>query len=240
MISTEYLAMSAPLVEEKNHSGSPIIYFALSMLLLLLMSLRANAATLTLNVVDDVEKPVNQTVVALIPKSIQNYHAQTTAIMDQRNNTFVPGVLAVRVNTLVYFPNSDNIRHHVYSFSPAKRFELRLYHGMTAEPVLFDKPGQVILGCNIHDSMLGYIYVLETDMFAISNAEGIARISDIPAGEYELYIQHPLLDSSYPLPQETLVLSDNSNITKSIRLPHLLPDPRALLGGGELETLFKR
>ena len=77
------------------------------------------------------------------------------AVMDQINKTFVPYILPVQRGTTVRFPNSDPINHHVYSFSPSKRFELRLHHqGDAAQEVLFDKPGLVTLGCNIHDWML--------------------------------------------------------------------------------------
>jgi plastocyanin len=198
------------------------------------------AATVKVNVHDATEKAVDQAVVALVPKKLPDYAGQPTAIMDQRNNTFVPGVLAVRVNTLVHFPNSDDIRHHVYSFSPAKRFELRLYHGLTADPVLFDKPGQVILGCNIHDSMLGYIYVLETAWFGVTDQQGVAIIEDVPSGEYQLQTYHPRLDPNQPDLAETLSLSDQQIIQKTVRLPSLLPDPRSLSTENELESLFKR
>lgn len=85
-------------------------------------------------------------------------------------------MLPVYVGTRVTFPNRDNIRHHVYSFSSAKKFELPLYIGTPAAPVVFDKPGVVALGCNIHDWMLAYIYVLTTPHFAKTAADGKARL----------------------------------------------------------------
>ena len=100
-------------------------------------------------------------------------------------------MLAVRTGTSVSFPNSDDIRHQVYSFSPAKRFELRLYQGTPSEPVLFDKPGLVVLGCNIHDWMLGYIYVTDDPWFAVSDEHGRAAIADLPAGRYAVTLWHP-------------------------------------------------
>ena len=99
----------------------------------------------------------------------------------------------VVVGTAVTFPNRDNIRHHVYSFSPAKRFELPLYSGTPAAPVVFDKPGAVVLGCNIHDWMLGYVYVLPTPYFARTGEDGKGRIGDVPAGAYEARVWHPRL-----------------------------------------------
>lgn len=164
--------------------------------LALLISLPVFSAQLNMTVKDIEGKSIKDAVVALIPIQAVDFQKAPTAIMDQREKMFVPKVLAIRVNTLVSFPNSDDIRHHVYSFSPAKKFELRLYHGLTAEPVLFDKPGTVVLGCNIHDSMVAYIYVVETDFFAVSDAQGLLEIN-APAGKYRLQIYHPQLSEDY-------------------------------------------
>lgn len=114
-----------------------------------------------------------------------------TAVVDQIDKTFVPHVLAVEVGTRVSFPNSDAIRHHVYSFSDAKSFELPLYEGVPAEPVLFDRPGVVALGCNIHDQMSAYIFVSETPFTAISGTDGIARVTDLPPGTHVVEVWHP-------------------------------------------------
>ncbi|MDP3847408.1 MAG: methylamine utilization protein [Pseudomonas sp.] len=115
------------------------------------------------------------------------------AVMDQVQKQFLPRVLAVRSGTRVSFPNRDDIRHQVYSFSPAKRFELRLYKGTPSEPVLFDKPGLVVLGCNIHDWMLGYIYVTDDPWFAVSDATGQLDFKQLPPGHYRVTVWHPQL-----------------------------------------------
>lgn len=113
------------------------------------------------------------------------------AIVDQIDKTFVPHALAVEVGTLVNFPNSDDIRHHVYSFSEAKSFELPLYKGMPAEPVLFDRAGVAVLGCNIHDAMRAYIYIADSPYFAVSGEDGVARIAELPPGDYKVQVWHP-------------------------------------------------
>lgn len=209
---------------------------------LFLWATNAQAAKLTLSFNDETNQAISQAVAVLTP-----LHASTasnlkpTAIMDQRNNNFVPGVLVVQANTLVYFPNGDNIRHHVYSFSSTKRFELRLYHGITAEPVLFDKPGLVVLGCNIHDSMLGYIYVVDSQYYGVADTEGSVVIDNIPEGEYQLQIQHPRWDPDTPaISMEKLIFTDQRQIIKTIQMPGLLPDPRTTSGVNELDNLFKR
>lgn len=124
-----------------------------------------------------------------------------TAVMDQRDSTFVPGVLPVQVGTAVSFPNSDQVQHQVYSFSTPKPFELPLYAGTPRAPILFDQPGVVVVGCNIHDWMIGYIVVLDTPYFGKSGAEGTVRVS-APPGRYTLRVWHPRLDAPVERPIE--------------------------------------
>lgn len=200
-----------------------------------LLSLAPAAATLNLDFVDETGKPVANTVVALIPALKPNFADKAKAIMDQRHNMFTPGVLAVRVNTLVYFPNGDNVRHHVYSFSPAKRFELRLYHGMTADPVLFDQPGQVVLGCNIHDSMVGYIYVVDSEYFGVDNTNGQLSLSSLPAGNYRLQVQNPKLLTAYP--EQKITLTADQELNKKIVLSGFVEDKKE--DTDSLDSLFK-
>ena len=195
----------------------------------------AQAARLELSLVDDQGKPLDSVVAALIPANKPNFADKAKGVMDQRNNQFTPGVLAVRVNTLVYFPNSDDVRHHVYSFSPAKRFELRLYHGLTAEPVLFDKPGLVVLGCNIHDSMVGYIYVVESEFFAVTANSGQLGINNVPAGDYRLQIQYPKL--AQPYPEQKISLTNDQIFHKKIMLSGFVAEEKA--DPDSLDSLFK-
>ena len=116
--------------------------------------------------------------------------AAPRAEMNQVNKTFVPAVLPIVAGTRVYFPNSDQIQHHVYSFSRTKSFELPLYRGEEAPPVTFDKPGVVKLGCNIHDWMSANILVLPSPHFAATDAEGRYTIRELPPGDYSLIAWH--------------------------------------------------
>jgi len=115
-------------------------------------------------------------------------------VVDQVDKEFVPKVMPVLVGTSVTFPNHDNVRHQVYSFSPAKHFELPLYAGVPGQPVRFDKPGVVVLGCNIHDWMVGYIYVSESPWFAKTGADGKALIAYLPPRAYVVRVWHPQMD----------------------------------------------
>jgi len=114
------------------------------------------------------------------------------ATMDQIEKTFVPGLLPIVVGTRVRFPNHDQIQHHVYSFSRTKTFELPLYKGEDAPPVLFDKLGVVKVGCNIHDWMSGIILVLPSPYFAQTDAEGQFALVGLPPGNYSVVAWHEL------------------------------------------------
>ncbi|QHJ12200.1 hypothetical protein FX988_02451 [Paraglaciecola mesophila] len=126
-------------------------------------------------VVDQKGNPVANAVVSAKGEP-KNQTAQM-AVMDQINSQFSPHVLVVQKNQSVRFPNSDNIRHHIYSFSQPKPFEIRLYKGEGSNPVTFEKPGVVVLGCNIHDQMLGYIYISEHEITALTDENGVATLS---------------------------------------------------------------
>ena len=117
-------------------------------------------------------------------------------VIDQRDKQFVPYVTALQVGTPVLFPNSDNIRHHVYSFSSAKKFELPLYSGVPAQPVVFDKVGFVTLGCNIHDWMIAYVAVLPTPYFQVTGNDGSFDIQNVPPGTYTVTAWHELYGTS--------------------------------------------
>jgi plastocyanin len=116
--------------------------------------------------------------------------AAPTAVMNQIDRMFVPGVLPVVAGTRVHFPNKDQIQHHVYSFSRTKTFELPLYRGTEAPPVVFDAPGVVRLGCNIHDWMSAVILVVPTPHFAVTDDAGRYALRGLPAGEYSLIAWH--------------------------------------------------
>jgi len=156
----------------------------------------AHSAELRVLVKDRNGRNIGDAVVLAVPADPRNaQHAKPPQdAVDQVDKQFVPYVKAVFVGSTVRFPNSDNIRHQVYSFSPVKKFELPLYAGTNAPPVIFDKPGVVVLGCNIHDWMIGYIYVADTPFFAKTGPLGTASITDLPPGEYRVRIWHPSMD----------------------------------------------
>ncbi|MEK7408961.1 MAG: carboxypeptidase regulatory-like domain-containing protein [Acidobacteriota bacterium] len=113
-----------------------------------------------------------------------------TVILDQVNLTFVPRVLPVLAGTTVGFPNSDEVRHNVFSPSPPKRFNLGTYPRGVSRAVTFDKPGEVALLCNVHAEMSAYVIVVETPYFAVSRKDGSFEIKDVPPGKYTLKTWH--------------------------------------------------
>jgi plastocyanin len=147
----------------------------------------AMASAVQVEVVDQSGTPVPDAVITAVPSSGKlPPRGQGKAIIDQIHRQFVPLVSVIQTGTLVTFPNKDNIEHDVYSFSPAKTFELNLYSGVAAKPVEFDKPGLVILGCNIHDKMIAYVQVVDTPYFSKTDAMGHANLSDLPTDSYDI------------------------------------------------------
>jgi len=153
--------------------------------LLLAASALAQTAEIAARIVDESGRPVADAVVVAVPSdgSLRPPSRPREGVVDQVNKEFTPKVTAILVGTSVSFPNNDNVRHQVYSFSPAKRFELPLYAGEPAQPVVFDKPGVVVLGCNIHDWMVGYVYVSDSPYFAKTDRDGKALIVELPPRE---------------------------------------------------------
>ena len=173
--------------------AAPLLFFLFTVLA---RAGTAAAATVEVTVTDDKGNPLADAVVYAMPKVRPAAQpARREAAIEQKNKTFIPLVTVIQVGTLVNFPNHDTVRHHVYSFSPARPFELKLYVGTPASPILFDKPGEVVLGCNIHDNMIAYVYVVDTPWFAKTDAAGHASLADVPAGDYDLQVWHFALAS---------------------------------------------
>ena len=126
-------------------------------------------------------------------------HAATHVTIEQRGAEFIPYLTVVQTGTSIDFPNNDTTRHHVYSFSAPKRFEIKLYVGKPSKPVLFDQPGEVVIGCNIHDWMEAHVLVVDSPWFAKSGADGRVDIANVPPGRYRLRLWHPLQKAAAPL-----------------------------------------
>src|SRR5262249_19731637 len=153
----------------------------------------ASAATITISVQVPDGHPLSGAVVTIRPLEGQPRPATPVrAIMDQVNRAFDPDLLIVPVGSSVEFPNSDSVSHQIYSFSPAKRFQLPLYRGNPNPPVRFDQPGVVTLGCNIHDEMFAYVVVTDAPWFGRTEASG-SWSTDVPRGRYRVVIWHPRL-----------------------------------------------
>ena len=169
--------------------------------LLLLAAARPGAAATTLVVeVRNVQgAAVPDAVVYAVPRARRPQPPSRRAVLDQKNRMFVPHILPIQTGTAVTFPNSDNVRHQVYSFSPAKRFQLPLYAGTPQGPVVFDKAGVVTVGCNIHDQMSAYIVVVDTPYFALT-PEGRAELPGLPDGAYDVRVWYAGMRNE-PAPQ---------------------------------------
>jgi plastocyanin len=169
---------------------------------------------LTVDVLDRSGHGVTDVVVAVAPtgpRANPTTPASAVAVMDQRNRAFSPRILVVRVGTSVEFPNNDTVSHQVYSFSPAKKFQLPLYKGQLHPPVTFDRSGLVVLGCNIHDQMIGYIYVTDAPFFGKTDPDGTLRVAGLSPGEYRISVWSPF------------IADQASSLTRTVRVDAEVP-----------------
>ena len=177
-----------------------------------------HAERLTVTVTDAAGKPLEQAAVSVMVKGARERATDATAEVAQRDRQFLPRVLVVQTGTAVSFPNLDTVRHHVYSFSPIKPFEIKLYVGTPAHPVVFDKPGTAVLGCNIHDHMAAFVHVVDTPYHARSDANGQAHL-DLPPGEHRVRVWHPILQASgAPLQQPVRIAAGAASTALAVRL----------------------
>jgi plastocyanin len=183
-------------------------------LLAVLCAPAALAGMVTVNVATRSGAAAADAVIVLDPLDATPPMHREAAIIDQINKRFAPRVSVVRTGTTITFPNSDRIRHQVYSFSPAKTFSLKLYAGSPNTPVIFDHPGLVVLGCNIHDSMLAFVAVVDSPYFAKTTDAGTVSLN-LPAGRYRLLAWHPNAVTAVP-PREITVAAAPLNIPVSI------------------------
>jgi plastocyanin len=154
------------------------------------------AATLTVRVVDSSGRPVRDAVVTLYPSSgVRAPKPSGRYVVSQQNLQFHPFMSIVPVGADVSFPNFDNTKHHVYSFSTAKRFELKLFAKDQSRTVHFDKPGVIALGCNIHDQMSAFIVVADSEWTARTNGQGVVAFNDAPNAPGRLVVWQPYLRS---------------------------------------------
>jgi plastocyanin len=177
-----------------------------------LITLSLDAATIDVQVASATGSAIQDAVVYAIPTRSNVPTGHKVAYMDQKNRMFVPHVLPIQTGTWVEFPNSDDIRHQVYSVSPAKRFQLPLYKGKPAYPLQFSSPGVVALGCNIHDWMSAYIIVVDTPYFAKTEA-GRASLRDVDAGQYTLHVWYPEMREEPKPVSVTVAANDHSSLS---------------------------
>jgi len=178
----------------------------------------ANAGVVQVQVHDSVGKPLADAVVFLESReAAAAVRPAREAAIAQVDKQFSPRVTVVTVGTPVDFPNRDKVRHHVYSFSPAKTFELKLYAGTPANPVIFDRVGVAVLGCNIHDHMTAWVVVVDTPYYTRTTAGGQATLDGVPAGNYRLRAWHADLPVGTPASDQPITVTA-SGTAATVRL----------------------
>lgn len=185
--------------------------------ILLSFSLSVQSADTSITVLDKENNALHNIVVELQSDTFDSMQpSNKPVIMQQLEQQFVPHVLAVSKRSVVEFPDSDTVKHHVYSFSPVKTFEIAIYKQSVSREITLEQAGVVELGCNIHDWMLGYIYVAQSPVFTQTDVSGQARFAEPVAGVFsnqaaraniKVKIWHPRLSPAdiakvYQLPSE--------------------------------------
>lgn len=208
----------------------------ISVLVALFATVPLYAGDLQISIHDGSGRPVSGAVLiafsdspASTTRASENRPAASKAIMDQADKAFTPEVIVVRTGTSVSFPNSDAVAHQVYSFSPTKRFSLPLYRGRPYPPVIFDQPGIVTLGCNIHDFMVGYVVITDSPHFAQSDMQGQGVLRDLAPGTYRVSAWHPRF--AEPVGEQSVLVANhnaeiNFKLTKPLQPPRKPPDRR--------------
>ena len=164
-----------------------------------LLACTVQAGPVEVRVTDPSGRPLDGAVVFLESRDAKAAMKPMPGIeITQQNKAFVPSVTVVTTGTSVTFPNRDTVRHHVYSFSPVKKFEIKLYVGTPAAPVVFDSPGIAALGCNIHDNMAAWVVVVETPHHGLTGADGQLSLANVPPGSYQLRSWHAALPPGEP------------------------------------------
>jgi plastocyanin len=184
------------------------------------------AAPLSVRVVDASGRPVRDAVVTLYPAGAAARQPRVASryVISQQNLQFRPFLTIVPVGADVSFPNLDPTKHHVYSFSAAKKFELKLFAKDQSRTVHFDRPGVVALGCNIHDQMSAFVVVTDSAWTARTNAQGIAAFGDAPDAPGRLTVWHPFLRAPGGLIQQAIAPTQRS-LSFQVRLR---PPPPAM------------
>lgn len=204
-----------------RHARAFPAWFAALLVGGLLHGTMARSATIVLAVQTADARPLPGAVITLHNLSVTAHPSvPVQAVMDQVNRAFEPDLLVVPVGSSVEFPNSDSVSHQIYSFSPAKRFQLPLYRGKPYPPVHFDQTGLVILGCNIHDSMLAYVLVTDAPYFGRTDASG-SWSAEVPRGTYKVTVWHPRMQQGSELERE-ISIGDSDRASLSLRVAKAL------------------
>lgn len=185
----------------------------------------ANAAEISVNVRDDQGAIVDDAVVILKPRSGDAVNSPARRMQEgsfeivQKNLSFLPHTLVVPRGATVAFPNQDVVRHHVYSFSPARKFELALYGQEESRTVTFNNPGIVAIGCNIHDSMQAYVFIYDAGEEAKLSEQGLANFGDLPEGEYSISVWHPRMKRQEDAVEQIVRAGGDVSYSATIKIP---------------------
>ena len=211
------------------HSSRP-----LALVSLLVLSAPAASAELSITIEAKNQVSVQDTIVELVDPEGDSTAPREVEIT-QLDKEFSPEISVIHQGSPVLFSNNDPFQHHVYSVSKGNQFDLPLYQGTPARLIEFDNHGVVKLGCNIHDWMLGFVYVAQSQRLVIADASGKIRFSDLPAGDYQLRVWNPRLRNNRKVITQAITLEENDRREQSVTVAlreKIRKPPRPLNDGG--------
>ncbi len=211
--------VSTPGLAPARRARAPRTACLLRLLVCLVPLAASHAAPLEVVVTDSAGKPLPGAAVFLESREARAAVRPVNTIeIVQNARQFSPIVTVVPVGSAVSFPNRDSVRHHLYSFSPAKKFEIKLYVGTPAAPVVFDQSGIAALGCNIHDNMAAWVVVVDTPHHGLTGADGRFHLAQVPPGSYRLRTWHPTLPPGAPALDQALQVGASGGPAVNVRL----------------------
>lgn len=179
----------------------------------------AGAGTLIVSVSDRDGVELQDVVITVDPVEVDTLPEAKepgNVLIDQRRRKFRPWVVGIRTGATVTFDNHDDITHHVYSFSQPKQFSFRLQAGVAHDPIRFDRPGTVVIGCNIHDWMVGFIVITQSPFISVSDEQGRVNVGGVAPGEWRVSAWHPGLEAGEQGPEQ--IVSVTAGVRQSVEL----------------------
>jgi plastocyanin len=182
------------------------------------------AKTITFNVINNDGQPLSGVVVYVTPKApdVELPVNSSRLVIGQKNREFSPYISVVQKGQLVDFENNDDITHHIYSVSGKNTFDFKIKAGNRLKVDQFKASEEVAMGCNIHDWMSGYLLVVDTPYYGLTNSAGNITLDLVYKGDYSVKVWHPQLDTASNQFEQLVNVGAKSLVEHQVKVPAIL------------------